>query len=51
MGKHATIIDKVVLTHLLYIHQAKAARKAGLAKSTVIDIKNLAINFQIRYNE
>jgi hypothetical protein len=43
MGKHATDIDKAVfLTHLLYVHQAEAARRAGLAKSTITDIKNAA---------
>jgi hypothetical protein len=52
MGKHATDIDKAVfLTHLLYVHQAEAARRAGLAKSTTTDIKNAAANVQIRYNE
>jgi hypothetical protein len=52
MGKHATNVNKAVfLTHLLYVHQAKAVRRAGLAKSTAIDIKNAVANVQIRYNE
>jgi hypothetical protein len=52
MGKHATNIDKAVfLTHPLYVHQAKAARRAGLAKSTATDIKNAAADVQIRYGE
>jgi hypothetical protein len=52
MGKHATDVDKAVfLTHLLYVYQAKAARRVGLAKSTAIDIKNAAANVQIRYNK
>ena len=45
MGKHATDLDKAVfLTHLLYVHQAEAARRAVLAKQTAIDIKNAAAN-------
>jgi hypothetical protein len=52
MGKHATDINKAIfLTHLLYVHQAKATRRAGLAKSTTTDIKNATANVQIRYNE
>jgi len=52
MGKHATDVDKAVfLTHLLYVHQAEAARRAGLAKSTATDIKNAAADVQIRYDE
>ena len=52
MGKHATNVDKAVfLTHLLYVHQAEAARRAGLAKSTATDIKNAAADFQIRCDE
>jgi len=52
MGKHATDVDKAVfLTHLLYVHQAKAARRAGLAKSTATDIKNASAEVQIQYNE
>ena len=52
MGKHATDVDKAVfLTHLLYIHQAEAARRAGLAKSTAIDIKNATADVEIRCAE
>ena len=52
MGKHATDVDKAVfLTHLLYVYQAEAARRAGLAKSTATDIKNAVANMQIRYNK
>jgi hypothetical protein len=36
---------------LLYVHQAEAARRAGLAKSTATDIKNAAADVQIRYAE
>ena len=52
MGKHATDIDKAVfLTHLQYVYQAEAARKAGLAKSTATDIKNASAEVLIRYDE
>jgi len=52
MGKHATDVDKAIfLTHLLYVHQAKATRNAGLAKQTATDIKNAAADVQIRYAE
>ena len=52
MGKHATNVNKAVfLTYLLYVYQAKAARRAGLAKLTAIDIKNAAANVQIRYDK
>ncbi len=52
MGKHASDIDKAVfLTHLLYVHQSEAARRAGLAKSTATDIKNASADVQIRYSE
>jgi hypothetical protein len=52
MGKHATDVDKAVfLTYLLYVHQAEAARRAGLAKSTATDIKNAAADVQIRCAE
>jgi len=52
MGKHATDVDKAVfLTYLLYVYQAEAARRAGLAKSTATDIKNAAADVQIRYDE
>ena len=52
MGKHATDVDKAVfLTHLLYVHQAEAARRAGLTKSTTTDIKNATVDVQIRYDE
>jgi len=52
MGKHATDVDKAIfLTLLLYVHQAEATRRAGLAKSTATDIKNAAANVQIRYAE
>jgi hypothetical protein len=48
MGKHATDVDKTIfLTHLLYVHQAKAARRAGLVKSTATDIKNAAADMQV----
>jgi hypothetical protein len=47
-GKHATDVDKAVfLTHLLYVHQAKAATRAGLAKSTATSIKNAAADVQV----
>jgi len=50
MGKHAIDVDKAIfLTYLLYVHQAEAARKAGLAKSTATDIKNAAANVEISY--
>jgi hypothetical protein len=52
MGKHATDVDKAIfLTHLLYVHQAKATRNAGLTKQTATDIKNAAADVQIRYAE
>lgn len=52
MGKHATDVDKAVfLTHLLYVYQAEAVWRAGLAKSTATDIKNAVANMQIRYDE
>ena len=52
MGKHTTDVDKAVfLTHLLYVHQAEAARKARLAKQTVTNIKNTVTDIQIRYHE
>jgi hypothetical protein len=52
MGKHITDVDKAVfLTHLLYVHQAEAARRAGLPKQTATNIKNAAVNVQIRYHE
>jgi len=52
IGKYATDVDKVVfLTYLLYVHQAEAARRAGLAKSTVIDIKSAEADMQISYDE
>jgi hypothetical protein len=45
-------MDKAVfLTHLLYVHQAEAVRKAGLAKQTVTNIKNAITDVQIRYYE
>jgi hypothetical protein len=41
MSKHASDIDKVIfLVYLQYVHQAEAARKAGLFKQTVINLKN-----------
>ncbi len=52
MGKHATNVDKAAfLTRLLLVYQAKALRRAGLAKSTATDIKNTATNFQIQYDK
>jgi hypothetical protein len=52
MGKHTTDIDKAVfLTYLLYVYQAEAICKAGLAKQTIINIKNVAADVQIRYYE
>jgi hypothetical protein len=52
MGKHATDLDKAVfLTHLLYVYQAEAARRAGLAKQTATDIKNAAGDVLIRYHD
>jgi hypothetical protein len=52
MGKHATDLDKAVfLTHLLYVHQAEAARRAGLAKQTATDIKNIAGDVLIKYHD
>jgi hypothetical protein len=48
MGKHATDVDKTTfLTHLLYVHQTKAARRAGLVKSTATDIKTAAADMQV----
>jgi hypothetical protein len=48
MGKHATDINKAIfLTHLLYVYQAKAVRRANLPKQTAIDIKNAATKVQI----
>jgi hypothetical protein len=48
MGKHATDVGKAVfLTRLLYVHQAKAATRAGLAKSTATSIKNAAADVQV----
>jgi hypothetical protein len=41
MGKHASDLDKAVfLTHLYYVHIAKATRRADLTKLTITDIKN-----------
>jgi hypothetical protein len=52
MGKHASDLDKAVfLTHLYYVHTAKAARRAGLAKSTVTDIKNASAGIQIQHDK
>jgi len=52
MGKHATDVDKAIfLTHLLYVHQAKAVCRTGLAKQTATDIKNAAADVQICYAE
>ena len=39
------------MTHLLYVHQAKAAQRANLPKQTATDIKNAAAEVQIRYDE
>jgi hypothetical protein len=52
MGKHATDLNKAVfLIHLFYVHQAEAARRAELAKSIAINIKNAAADIQIRYDK
>jgi hypothetical protein len=40
IGKHASDIDKAAfLVHLQYVHQAEAARRAGLKKQTANDLK------------
>jgi predicted DNA-binding protein (UPF0251 family) len=40
MGKHASDIEKAAfLVHLQYFHQAEAARRVGIHKSTAADIK------------
>ena len=52
MGKHASNIDKAVcLVYLQYIHQAEAARRAGLCSLTASDVKFRAGEVQIRHTE
>ena len=52
MGKHASDIDKAAfLVHLQYVHQAEAARRAGLSSSTASDIKFRAGEVQIQNAE
>jgi hypothetical protein len=43
MGKHASDGDKIAfLVHLEYVHFAEAARRAGIPRSTALDIKERA---------
>ena len=43
MGKHASDIDKAAfLVHLQYVHQAEAARRAGIPKQTACDLQKRA---------
>jgi hypothetical protein len=43
MGKHALDIDKAAfLVHLQYVHQAEAARRAGILKQTASDLQKRA---------
>ena len=52
MGKHASDIQKAVfLTHLQYVHQAEAARRAGLPKQTATDLKNRVGALMIKHDE
>jgi hypothetical protein len=52
MGKHASDIDKAAfLVHLQYVHQAEAARRAGLPKQTATDLKNRSVALQIERAE
>jgi hypothetical protein len=52
MGKHASDIDKVAfLVHLEYVHQAEAARRAGIPKQTATDLKNRAEELTIEHAE
>ena len=40
MGKHVSDIDKAAfLVYLQYVHQAEAARRAGLSSLTANDVK------------
>jgi hypothetical protein len=52
MGKHASDIDKAAfLVHLQYVHQAEAARRAGLPKQTATDLKNRSAELEILHAE
>ena len=52
MGKHASDVQKATfLVHLQYVHQAEAARRAGLPKQTAIDLKNRSAELQILHEE
>jgi len=52
MSKHASDIDKAAfLVHLQYVHQAEAARRAGLPKQTATDLKNHSAALQIEHAE
>jgi hypothetical protein len=52
MGKHASDIDKVAfLVYLEYVHQAEAARRAGIPKQTATDLKNRAEELIIEHAE
>ena len=43
MGKHASDIDKAAfLVHLQYVHQAEAARRAGLLQQTASRVQKRA---------
>jgi hypothetical protein len=52
MGKHASDIDKAAfLVHLQYVHQAEAARRAGLLKQTATNLKNRSAELEILHAE
>lgn len=51
MGKHATELQKALfLTHLQYVHQAEAARRAGINPSTAQKIKARAGDLLVQHN-
>jgi hypothetical protein len=52
MGKHASDLQKAVfLTHLQYVSEAEAARKAGLTQQTANDIKKRAEDRKAMHEE
>ena len=52
MGKHPSDAQKIeFLTHLQYVHQVEAARRAGLPKQTATDLKNRVAELEIKHAE
>ena len=50
MGKHASDIDKAAfLVHLQYVHQAEAARRAGIPKQTASDLQKRVAALKIQH--